>query len=116
MRRQLLNYSELVSGLVFNVPSVNDGEPFIIGPGEWVDLHRAILGDFLGRLCASTYELGGFMGSALVVSASDDQPSEGFKVLMRELGALKSRSESEFLEFWPNEVNRAYEWYASNPA
>src|SRR5688572_25413384 len=73
--KELITYSKLVEGIAFRLQTVNGGQPVTLGVPDWIDLHRAILGSFLGRLCLATYERGGFMGSALVVSASGLEPS-----------------------------------------
>jgi hypothetical protein len=113
-RRALLTYSELVSGLEFNIPSVNNGRALRLGVPDWPDLHRAIIGDFLGRLCLDTYTAGQFMGSALVVSSADRTPSEGYRDLMRQLGLLHGRDEIQFLEHWVRETEKAYAWYSQH--
>src|SRR5574341_752661 len=74
---RLLTYSEVVSGIDFRLPSVQGGRPLRLGVPEWTELHRAIVGDFLGRLCLDTYLAGEFMGSALVVASETMEPSEG---------------------------------------
>jgi hypothetical protein len=114
-RRELLTYSEVVSGIDFHLPSVHGGEAVRLGVPEWTDLHRAIVGDFLGRLCLDTYVAGHFMGSALVVASETGQPSEGYRGLMRDLGLLHGRSDDEFLSHWVAEVQKAYAWYAEHP-
>jgi hypothetical protein len=81
---------------------------------DWGDLHRAIIGDFLGRLCMETYMRGGFMGGALVVASETRQPSDGYRNLMRAVGVLRGSGDSEFLEHWVKETNKAYDWYAAH--
>ena len=111
--KTLITYTDLVRGIDVCVPTVNRGRPFRLGVPEWTDLHRAIIGDFLGRLCVDTYREGGFMGSALVVSRDTKQPSHGYRDLMRRLGVLTGTSEDEFLIHWSSETNKAYDWYAT---
>ena len=113
-RRKLLTYTELVSGIDFRLPTVAGGAPLRLGVPDWGDLHRAIVGDFLGRLCMETYLQGGFMGGALVVASETRQPSDGYRRLMRFVGALRGNSEVEFLEHWSRETNKAYDWYAEH--
>lgn len=110
----LITYSDLVRGIDFYIPTVNKGEPLRLGVPEWTDLHRAIIGDFLGRLCVDTYGAGQFMGSALVVASDTRQPSEGYRELMRQSGVLRGKSDAEFLAHWVPEIRKAYEWYAKN--
>jgi hypothetical protein len=112
--RGLLTYTEVVSGISFRLPTVEHGRPIQLGVPDWSDLHRAIVGDFLGRMCLDTYVRGGFMGSALVVSSSDRMPSEGFRNLMRHLGLLHGHGEPEFLAFWTREVSKAHAWYGEH--
>ncbi|MCA1562043.1 MAG: hypothetical protein LC753_12475 [Acidobacteria bacterium] len=108
----LVTYTELVSGIDFRLPTVNAGQPLRLGVPEWTDLHRAVIGDFLGRLCVDTYTLGQFMGSALVVASDTRQPSEGYREFMRQLGLLRGRRDAEFLAHWIPETRKAYDWYA----
>jgi hypothetical protein len=110
----LITYSDLVSGIAFLLPTVNKGKPFRLGVPEWTELHRAIIGDFLGRLCVDTYAAGRFMGSALVVASDTLQPSEGYREFMRQLGVLRGKSEAEFLAHWVPETRKAYDWYAQH--
>ena len=110
-RATLITYTELAKGIDVCMPTVNSGQPFRLGVPEWTDLHRAIIGYFLGRLCVDTYRDGGFMGSALVVAAETNQPSQGYRNFMRELGILTNSSEDEFLTHWLSETRKAYAWY-----
>ncbi len=110
----LLTYSQAVGGIDFRLPSVQGGGPLRLGVPEWTDLHRAIVGDFLGRLCLDTYLAGQFMGSALVVASETRQPSEGYRELMRDLGLLRGRGDAEFLAHWVGETRKAYAWYAKH--
>ena len=111
----LITYSDLVSGIDFNIPTVNRGQPLRLGVPEWTDLHRAIIGDFLGRVCVDTYTAAEFMGSALVVASDTRQPSEGYREFMRQLGVLRGKSDSEFLAHWIPETRKAYAWYTNHP-
>ena len=88
---ELITYTNLVRGIDICVSTVNHGQPFRLGVPEWTELHRAIIGDFLGRLCVDTYLEGGFMGSALVVAKDTLQPSHGYRDFMRKLGILASQ-------------------------
>jgi hypothetical protein len=110
----LITYTELVSGIDFHLATVNKGEPFRLGVPDWSELHRAIVGDFLGRLCVDSYLAGKFMASALVVATDTRQPSEGYRALMRDLGLLRGKGELEFLTHWIAETRKAYAWYAKH--
>jgi len=112
--KRLLTYSEVVSGIDSCLPSVLGGRPLRLGVPEWTTLHRAIVDDFLGRLCLDTYLAGEFMGSALVVATETGEPSEGYRDLMRRVGVLHGRGKDEFLEHWAAETQRAYDWYAAH--
>src|SRR5947209_2702046 len=57
-KRSLITYSDLVNGIEFNLDNVAGGHPYQISVGEWTSLDRAIAGNFLGRLCAESYERG----------------------------------------------------------
>lgn len=114
-KERTLTYSELVDGVEFRLPNVNGGQPFQIGGSEWTDLDRALLGDFLGYISMESYEAGGFFASAVVVSKATGEPSEGFRVLMRQVGLLRSSKPDAALMLWSAELKKAYEWYAKNP-
>ena len=113
-KQRTLTYGELVEGVRFHLANVNDGVPFHIGGAEWTDLDRALLGDFLGYISMESYDAGGFMASAVVVSKSTGEPSEGFRALMRQLGLLRGSNSDAALMLWSAELTKAYEWYASH--
>lgn len=113
-KARVITYSELVDGVQFHLPNVNGGVPFQIGGSEWTDLDRALLGDFLGYISMESYETGGFMASAVVVSKTTGEPSEGFRALMRQLGLLRSSKPEAALMLWSDELTKAYEWYANH--
>ncbi len=50
------------------------------------------------------------MSSALVVSAENRQPSDGYREFMKQLGFLHGESEKEFLAHWVSETRKAHEW------
>ena len=106
---ECLRYSELVDGVEFCLPNVNKGEPFQIT--EWNSLQRAIIGDFLGKIAADSYQYGGFLASALVVSAEDMQPGSGLFALAKQVGLPFGDKD----EFWVSHVNLARAWYSSHP-
>jgi hypothetical protein len=112
--KELITYSKLVEGILFRLRTVGGGQPIALGVPEWIDLHQAILGNFLGRLCVATYERGEFMGSALVMSASGLEPSDGFRDLMRQLGLPHNPKSLEYLAFWTGEVTKAHAWYGAH--
>jgi hypothetical protein len=115
-RERTITYSELVEGVTFRLPNVKGGLPFQLGElGEWTDLDRAILGSVLGRISADSYLEAGFLASAVAVSKTTNEPSEGFKSLVRDAGLLKATSGSAFLLFWSDQLSRAYAWYAAHP-
>jgi hypothetical protein len=114
-RRDLVRYSELVRGVTFHLPNVESGKPIQLGIPDWTDLHRAIIGSNLGRISKDSYLEGRFLASALAVSKADGSPGEGFRDLVEQAGLLSRGSDLKFLEFWVNEVEKAYAWYAKNP-
>ena len=111
-REKLIPYSDLVRGITFNLLNVRES-PVELGVPEWTDLHRAILGDFLGRISCDSYEQAGFLASAVAVSSTDHQPSEGFKALVKELG-LASTQGNAYLAFWIDQVHKAQKWYKTS--
>lgn len=114
-RESLIDYSALVRGVAFHIPTVNGGQPYTIDTQEWQDLDRDLLGDFLGFLSQESYERHGFFSSALAVSKGDGTPSEGFWSLMKQLGLVASGRSMRALEFWSGQVRAAHEWYVAHP-
>jgi len=111
----LIVYSELVSGVIFQLPNVNGGKPFQLGVPEWTDLHRNIIGNYLGRISCDSWLRAGFLASAVAVSSQTREPGEGFRALVRELGLLPTGKDSEHLPFWIDQLNKAYAWYSAHP-
>jgi hypothetical protein len=111
-RNDFLNYSQLVEGVTFRLANVANGKPFEIR--EWTNLDRAIIGSFLGRIAADTYQRGGFLASALVIGKETNGPGEGFYGLAEDVGLLRSSSETARLQFWIDQVERARAWYAAH--
>ena len=109
-----LTYSELVDGVEFRLLGVDGGRPYSLGFGGWSELDRAIVGSFLGRMSADSYRTGKFFSSALVVTVDTGEPREGFRRLMREIGAHRSSKRDDFILFWCGEVDKALKWYASH--
>lgn len=111
--KDMLTYSRLVDGVTFRLPNVGGGEPFEFN--EWSNLERAIIGDFLGKVAADSYQQGRFLASALVIGVNSNGPGEGFYALAKEAGLLRSSSETARLQFWLEHVKLAREWYGSHP-
>jgi hypothetical protein len=82
------------------------------GTGDWQDIDRAILGDFLGYLSRESYERAGFFSSALVVSKQDGSPGEGFYSLLRELGLIAKSKTDKAMFLWADHVAKAHAWYS----
>ena len=108
-----MTYSQLVDRVTFRLTNVADGEPFEIR--EWTSLDRAVIGNFLGRIAAESYQQGRFLASALVIGMESNGPGEGFYTLAEEVGLLRTSDETARLQFWLDHVKRAREWYARHP-
>ncbi len=107
----LIPYSDLVRGVLFNLPTVND-KPFYITSHDWTGLNRKILGDFMGYISTRSYVAHGFMASVLVVNKIGDQkPSDIFFRWMQSLGVLPDGKPSTRDKFWSDEVKKAHRWY-----
>lgn len=106
--RRLVNYSDLVKGIRFQVASVNGGRPF--GIDDWSDLDRAVVGDLLGRLNLESYERDGLFLSSLVVLKDAGEPGPGYTNFMLQIGVIRSRSEA--LIHWVEEVRRVHDFFA----
>ena len=111
--RKLITYSELVRGVRFDLPNLQDG-PRTIDVGDWQDLDRAIVGDFLGYISQRSYERQGFFASALVVLKADGSPSEGFYTLMRDLGLISSGKTDKAMYLFADHVAKAHTWHATH--
>jgi hypothetical protein len=110
----LITYTDLVFGIVFHLPNVAHGAPLQLGMPEWTDLHRAIIGDFLGSISAESYEQGGFLASALVVRKDANAPGAGFRWLVEELGLVKTQRNTDFDTVWIDQIQKARDWYAAH--
>ena len=106
--QQFSNYSDIVRGITFRLPNVNEGRPFAID--EWSDLNRSIVGEFLGRIAAESFVEAGCLSSAVVINDGTNGPGEGFWRLLREVGLFKSRSEQARTEFWLEHVALTRAW------
>jgi hypothetical protein len=113
-RGATISYPELVDGVEIQLPNVHGGAPFYLGNPEWTDLDRAILGELLGYISMESYREAGIIASSVVVSSTTREPSEGFRVMMRQLGKLRSGRADEALMMWSSELAKAQEWYANH--
>ncbi|HYW10070.1 MAG TPA: hypothetical protein VE913_24095, partial [Longimicrobium sp.] len=104
-----IEYGKLVEGIDFRLPNVEAGGRFRLGMDGWSELHRNVLGSFLGRIAVDSYLSAGFFASALAVSSTTKKPSGGFGTLMRELGALSSSRDEALTLFWSAEMTKAYD-------
>ncbi|HYS05514.1 MAG TPA: hypothetical protein VEW47_10015 [Candidatus Dormibacteraeota bacterium] len=111
----LITYSDLVRGVTFQLPNINEGRSFEIDVNNWSELDRAIIGEFLGYLSAESYERAGIFVSAVVVTKDDGTPGAGFTKFMRDLGVLGAPSDAGALECWVKEVQKVHKWYGRSP-
>ncbi len=74
-------------------------------------MDRAIIGDFLGRLCVEATATVVAFASALVTAKGTSEPSEGFWSLLDKLEVFRSTDANRRLMFWSGEVAKAREWY-----
>jgi hypothetical protein len=77
---------------------------------------RTLVGEFLGYISARSYRRHSFMASALAVEKAEGKPSFQFFKWMRKLGAIPSTDDDVVLSFWVDQVNRAYQHFASTGA
>lgn len=113
-RGRTITYSELADGVTFRLPNVHGGAPFQLGAlGEWTELDRAVLGSVLGRISADSYVRAGILASAVAVSKATQEPSEGFKTLVRDAGLVRTTKGDDFVLFWSAEFQKAAEWFRS---
>ena len=93
--QSIVTYSDLVKGIIFHIPGVLAGKSIELGGPDWTDLHRAILGNYSGRISCDSYGRAGFLASAGAVSKSSSEPSEGFRTLVEDLGLLPTGNPNE---------------------
>ena len=67
----LITYTDLVKGVEFHLPNINNGAAYSITTYNWTGLDRRIIGDFLGYASYQSYSNHGFMASALVVNRDE---------------------------------------------
>jgi hypothetical protein len=114
-QESVITYSDLVRGIVMHLPNVQNGTPMELGVPEWADLHRAIIGECLGRLACDSYIEAGFLISSVAVSKASMEPSEGFRVLLEKLQLVGSRKDPNVDEVWLDHLKGAYAWCAARP-
>jgi hypothetical protein len=108
----LISYTDLVSGVAFHYPNINNGQPHFISVfGEWTGLDRRIIGDCLGYVSMRSYKEAKFMASALVIARTESKPSDMFFQWMQTLGVLPKLDEMSVLKFWSEQVAKAHQWY-----
>ena len=107
----LISYSDLVNGVDFAYPNINDGKPFRISIYDWSGLDRRIIGDCLGYISMRSYIEAGFMASALVVARTESKPSDIFFDWMAHLEVIPDVSEYSVLAFWSDQVKKGHSWY-----
>ena len=107
----LISYSDLVTGVDFHYPNINNGQTYRISIYEWTGLNRRIIGDCLGYISMGSCKEAGFMASALVIGRNESMPSEIFFNWMRDLEVLPDTREDTKDRFWIEQVNHAHQWY-----
>lgn len=107
----LISYSDLVNGVDFAYPNINNGQPFRISIYDWSGSDRRIVGDCLGYISMRSYIQARFMASCLVVARTESKPSDIFFDWMVDLEVIPDASEHSILAFWADQVKRAHSWY-----
>jgi len=107
----LITYSDLVKGVVFHLPNINNGAAYTIQTYDWSGLDRKIIGDFLGYASYRSYRQHGFMMSALVVNKDEFRPSWHFFDFMQYLEHLEDSSEDSINRYWIEQINKAHQFY-----
>lgn len=109
----VITYSDLVQGVIFHYPNINNGAPYEIRTWDWTGLDRRIIGDCLGYISMESYINHGFMASALVVNKDEYKPSPIFFEWMKSLNILENLKEETVMAFWGDQINKAHNWYKS---
>ena len=111
-KRKLITYSDLVSGIVFLLPLINQGKPYVIQIWDWKGFDRKLIGDYLACASFHSFKDHGFMINALVVNKNEFGPNEKFVKYMEWLGVIPDLEELTILRFWKDHVNMAWDHYA----
>jgi hypothetical protein len=106
----VITYSDLVKGIIFHLPTVLGGDPIELGVPEWSGLHQSIIGGCLGRISCDTYIEGRFLASAIAVSKTTSEPSDGFNQLLVDLGFVGSKRHHRCTEIWIDQLQKTYKW------
>lgn len=104
----LISYGDLVDGIDFHYPEINDGMPHRISISEWAGINRRIVLDCLGYISMESYMQAGVMASALVVQGNEPKPSGIFVEWMTRLGILPDQRERTILSFWNHQVKKVH--------
>lgn len=107
----LISYSNLVKGVDFHYPNLNQGQAYRITIFDWTGLDRRIIGDRLGCISMESYKEAGFMSSALVIGRNESIPSKIFFEWIEGLEILPDTEEDTVLRFWTEQVQYAHQWY-----
>jgi hypothetical protein len=110
--KAFLNYSELVDGVFFRIPTINGGLPYRIDVRDWKDIDRALVGEFLGFISMRSFEKHGFMFSAIVIGKDSNQPSPHFFDWVKKLGLLEDTSQDGALSYWAKEFKAVFRQHA----
>ena len=110
----MITYSDLVKGIDFHLPNVNDGVAYRVTIHNWSGFDRGFVGEFLGYVSMRSYCAHGFMASALAVNKVDFKPSDLFFDWMKRLDVLSDTNENTVLQFWIEQVNKAHNWYKAS--
>ena len=111
-RKELIAYADLVRGITFKLPTIAQGLPLQLGVPEWIELHSAILKDFLNRASFDSYSQHGVFVSAVAVRKNTGEPSDGFRALVAELRLFHSSRRDDLIVFWGAELKKLYDFYA----
>jgi hypothetical protein len=109
---RLITYSELVSGVKFNLPNLISDYQICVW--DWKDMDRSMIGGFLARISTETFSQYNFMASSLVVLRDPQghvRPSQHFFEWMVAVGAIPDDDEETVMVFWSEQVNRAHNFY-----
>lgn len=130
-RGRTITYAELARGVTFRLPSINQGQPYIIdiqNQSRISPRDQHILDDFLCFLSLQSVKGASILASANVIDPSDRRgASNGFFETARVLGyhqaddarlagrQYDSKAEMRNIMFWNQELKKVYAWFAAHP-
>lgn len=117
-RRQLLSYSELVSGILFIKPKYFGKEPHLINTYSWTGDERHMIGTALAQIVMETVGESNCIITTIVTHKNPNEfgtlPSEVFWKWIQSLGVIDTINEQEVMMFWGQQIEATFRYYRNH--